>query len=264
MKFLIVEDDPSVGEVIVDILDSMDIEHDAVTNVEDAKKLLATTSYACVLLDLCIPAKSGRGGASEDFGVILLTEIRRIKKQSPPPVYMMTAHTAQGFDLAAKLLRLGAIDFISKPFTDRGRKLTKIIQSVLSTSETEPEHRNHVAKVAELPSPYIEPKVTSGEFTGGELVIEKNRITLCGHTVLATSRSARMVRILEVLNQRTTVGEWAAKSGPELAEAIQADAGQNSVACSIHSFRTRITEVLRTEFGLKSDNQSVISSGGSG
>jgi DNA-binding response OmpR family regulator len=37
MKFLIVEDDPSVVEYIVDILDSMDIEHDAVTNVEDAK-----------------------------------------------------------------------------------------------------------------------------------------------------------------------------------------------------------------------------------
>ena len=264
MKFLIVEDDPSVVEYIVDILDSMDIEHDAVTNVEDAKKLLATTSYACVLLALCIPAKAGRGGASEDFGVILLTEIRRIKKPSPPPVYMMTAQTAQGFDLAAKLLRLGAIDFVSKPFMDRGRKLTKIIQIVLSTTETELEPRNHVSKVAELPGQYIEPKGTSGEFAGGEFVIEKNRVTLCGHTVLATSRSARMVRILEVLNQRTTVGEWVAKSGPELAEAIQADAGQNSVACLIHSFRARITEVLRTELGLKSDNQSVISSGGSG
>ena len=195
MKFLIVEDDPSVVEYIVDILDSMDIEHDAVTNVEDAKKLLANTSYACVLLDLCIPAKAGRGGASEDFGVILLTEIRRIKKPSPPPVFMMTAMLAKGFDMATKLLRLGAKDFISKPFSDNGRKLTKIIQSVLSTSETEPEHRNHVSKVAELPSPYIEPKGTSGEFVGGELVIEKNRITLCGHTVLATSRSARMVRI---------------------------------------------------------------------
>jgi len=63
------------------------------------------------LLDLCIPAKPGRGGASEDFVVILLTEIQRIKKPFPPQVYMMTA--------------------------DRGRKLTKIIEGVLSTSETE-------------------------------------------------------------------------------------------------------------------------------
>ncbi|MFN6399366.1 MAG: response regulator [Planctomycetota bacterium] len=94
----------------------MDIEHDAVTNVEDAKKQLASTSYSCVLLDLCIPAKPDRGGASEDFGVILLKEIQRIKKPFPPQVYMMTAHTAQGFDLAAKLLRLGVRDFISKPF----------------------------------------------------------------------------------------------------------------------------------------------------
>ena len=159
MKFLIVEDDLSVVEYIMDILDSMDIEHDAVTNVEDAKKQLASTSYSCVLLDLCIPAKPDRGGASEDFGVILLKEIQRIKKPFPPQVYMMTAHTAQGFDLAAKLLRLGARDFISKPFTDRGRKLTKIIQGVLSTSENEPEPRAHVSKVAEtlVPCPTPNP-----------------------------------------------------------------------------------------------------------
>jgi hypothetical protein len=68
-----------------------------------------------------------------------------------------------------------------------------------------------------------------------------------------------MVRILEFLNQRTTVDERVAKSGPELPETIRAEAGQNSVGCSIHSFRTRVTEVLQTELGLKSDNLSGIS-----
>ena len=264
MKFLIVEDDLSVVEYIVDILDSMDIEHDAVTNVEDAKKQLACTSYACVLLDLCIPAKPGRGGASEDFGVILLTEIQRIKKPSPPQVYMMTAHTAQGFDLAAKLLRLGARDFISKPFTDRGRKLTKIIQGVLSTSETESEPRNHVSKVAESQAPYIEPSNYSGEFAGGELVIEKDRITLCGHTVLYTARSKRIVRILEVLNQHTRVGAWVAKSGPELASELVGTAGEAAVVSAIYNFRKALTDVLRTQMGVEADNQTIVCSGGTG
>jgi DNA-binding NtrC family response regulator len=45
MRLLIVDDDLSVVEYIVDILDLMDIEHEAVTNVEDAKKQLASTSY---------------------------------------------------------------------------------------------------------------------------------------------------------------------------------------------------------------------------
>ncbi len=264
MKFLIVEDDLSVVEYIVDILDSMDIEHDAVTNVEDAKKQLASTSYSCVLLDLCIPAKPGRGGASEDFGVILLKEIQRIKKPCPPPVYIMTAMLAKGLDMATKLLRLGAKDFISKPFSDNGRKLTKIIEGVLSTLDTEPEPQTHVSKVAELPAPYTEPASDPGEFDGGEIVIEKDRITLCGHTVLYTARSKRIVRILEVLNQRTRVGAWVAKSGPELASELGGTAGEAAVVSAIYNFRKALTDVLRTQVGIEADNQTIVCSGGTG
>ncbi len=79
---------------------------------------------------------------------------------------------------------------------------------MLSTSETEPEPRTHVSNAAETLAPYTEPANDSGEFAGGELVIEKDRITLCGHTVLYTARSKRIVRILEVLNQRARVGLW--------------------------------------------------------
>ncbi|MFM7929003.1 MAG: hypothetical protein ACKO9Q_14955, partial [Pirellula sp.] len=182
----------------------------------------------------------------------------------PPQVYMMTAMLAKGLDMATKLLRLGAKDFISKPFSDNGRKLTKIIEGVLSTTETEPELRNHVSKVAELPAPYTEPNNDPGEFAGGELVIEKDRITLCGHTVLSTARSTRIVRILEVLNQRTRVGAWVAKSGPELASELGGSAGEPAVVSAIYNFRKALTDVLRTQVGVEADNQTIVCSGGTG
>jgi len=146
----------------------------------------------------------------------------------------MTAHTAQGCDLAGKILRLGAREFISKPITDRGRKLTKIIQWVLSTSETESEPRNHVSKVAE------------------------------SQAVLYTARSKRIVRILEVLNQRTRVGAWVAKSGPELASELGGTAGEAAVVSAIYNFRKALTDIRRTHVGVEADNQTIVCSGGTG
>ena len=176
----------------------------------------------------------------------------------------MTAMLAGGGDMATSLLRLGTKNFISKPFSDNGWKLSQTDRSVLSTSENVPEVRNHVSWVAELPSPYIEPKGTSGEFVGGELNIEKNRITLCGHTESATSLSARMVRSSGV----STIARPWASGWPRVTEnwhrRSKSRLATKSVACSIHSFPRRITDILRTEFGLKSDNKSVISGGGSG
>ena len=75
-----------------------------------------------------------------------------------------------------------------------------------ATPDAKPEPQTHVSKVAETLLPYTEASNDSGEFAGGELVIGKDRITLCGHTVLYTARLKRIVRILEVLNQRTLGG----------------------------------------------------------
>ena len=87
---------------------------------------------------------------------------------------------------------------------------------------------------------------------------------MCWHIVSAPLDWGRLVRILDVPNQRTTVFEWVAKLGQKLAEAIQSEAGQNSVACSIRSCLSPVAEVLRMELALTSDNQSVVRSGGSG
>ncbi|MFN6302360.1 MAG: HTH domain-containing protein [Planctomycetota bacterium] len=87
---------------------------------------------------------------------------------------------------------------------------------------------------------------------------------MCGHTVLYTARSKRIVRILEVLNQRTRVGAWVAKSGPELASELGGSAGEAAVVSAIYNFRKALTDVLRTQVGIEADNQTIVCSGGTG
>ncbi|XZE43819.1 response regulator [Pirellulaceae bacterium SH467] len=65
MKALVVEDDPTIVDMVEDILFSLSYEFDVATNQQDAKELLAKTQYSFVLLDLQIPTKANRGGADK-------------------------------------------------------------------------------------------------------------------------------------------------------------------------------------------------------
>jgi CheY-like chemotaxis protein len=79
-----------------------------------------------VLLDLQIPAKANRGGADKQYGINLLKDIQRMKAPSPPPVIMMTAHLADGFNLSSELQRNGVRECIAKPFSDAARPLVRL------------------------------------------------------------------------------------------------------------------------------------------
>jgi DNA-binding response OmpR family regulator len=263
MKALVVEDDPTIVEMVEDVLFSLDLGFDVATNQQDSKELLAGQEYDLVLLDFQIPAKANRGGADKQYGMNLLRDIQRLKKPNPPPVIMMTAHLAECLDISAELQRSGVREFVSKPFSSKGRTLSSVIQSVLESSRSS-------NKAFEGPMPNVaslvrETKVLETKpFQGGELVILPDRVTLCGQTVLSNSRSKQTARILEALNTKTQVGTWVAKSGPELANETGNASGQNSITCSIRGFRESAAELLRTQLGLICDKQDIIRSGGPG
>lgn len=263
MKALVVEDDPTIVEMVEDVLFSLDFGFDVATNQQDSKELLAGSEYDLVLLDFQIPAKANRGGADKQYGMNLLRDIQRIKKPNPPPVIMMTAHLAECLDFSAELQRSGVREFISKPFSSKGRTLSSVIQSVLEPAGSgNKAFEGPMPKAATLAreAPVLEAK----RFQGGELVFLPDRVTLCGQTVLTNSRSKQTARILELLNVKTRTGTWVAKSGPELAEEIGSTSGQNSIACSIRAFRDTAADLLRTQLGLICEKQDIIRSGGPG
>jgi DNA-binding response OmpR family regulator len=255
MKALVVEDDPRIVEMVEDVLFSLDFEYDSASNQQDAKRLLSASDYGFVLLDLQIPAKANRGGADKEYGINLLKDIQRLKQPSPPPVIMMTAHVADCLDLSADLQRSGVREFISKPFSKKGRSLASVIRKVLD--------KPHKAAAGLSPKSGDMP-VTQAPFVGGTLAFHADCVTLCDVTVLVNSRARHMRRILDELRQRRSNGSYVARSGRELASLIGTCGGQNSVAGAVRDFRRAVAETLREELNLSCSSHDVIRSGGPG
>lgn len=99
----IVEDDPSVGESLALLLQSAGLN---ARRYASAKEFLKSEPAAgCMVCDVRMPGMSG---------LELLEEMK--KRRIPLPAILMTAFA--DVPLAVKAMKLGAVDFIEKPFDD--------------------------------------------------------------------------------------------------------------------------------------------------
>lgn len=106
MKILIVEDEPSLRDGLVDLLRGAGHAVDAVTDGLTASKLGLETGYDLVLLDLMLPRLDG------------VEVCRRIRKARPTvPILMLTARGSEDDKVTG--LKVGADDYLTKPFSPR-------------------------------------------------------------------------------------------------------------------------------------------------
>lgn len=112
--------DPQVMDTIEDTLFSMGHEHLWVTNQQDARDALGRDHFHYVLLDLQIPAKPNRGGASKEFGINLLREISEHVATPRTPVIIMTAYISECLDMSTRLLSFGASEFYRQAVRQQG------------------------------------------------------------------------------------------------------------------------------------------------
>ena len=128
-RILVVEDDPTVSEVVTRYLERegfvVEVAFDGAVGLERA----LADPPELVVLDLMIPSLDG-------FEVC-----RRLRAAAPVPVIMLTARGEEADRIVG--LELGADDYVSKPFSPR--ELTARIKAVLrranggvSTSRDEP------------------------------------------------------------------------------------------------------------------------------
>ncbi|MCF2847155.1 sigma-54 dependent transcriptional regulator [Pseudoalteromonas sp. ACER1] len=102
-SILVVEDDAGLREALIDTLEMSGIDCVAADSAEQAMILLKQNSYSLVVSDVQMGAMSG------------LDLLRSIKLNYPElPVLMMTAYAT--IDDAVEAMRLGAIDYMAKPF----------------------------------------------------------------------------------------------------------------------------------------------------
>lgn len=114
-RILVVDDDPTVAEVVVRYLER---EGYAVESVGDGRAAIDRVAGALpdlVVLDLMLPGVDG------------LEVYRRLRLLAPVPVIMLTARGDEDDRIVG--LELGADDYVSKPFSPR--ELTARVKSVL-------------------------------------------------------------------------------------------------------------------------------------
>ncbi|MEH6555675.1 sigma-54 dependent transcriptional regulator [Pseudoalteromonas tetraodonis] len=100
---LVVEDDAGLREALIDTLEMSGIACMAANSAEQAMVLLKKEAFSLVVSDVQMGAMSG------------LDLLRSIKLNYPDlPVLMMTAYAT--IDDAVEAMRLGAIDYMAKPF----------------------------------------------------------------------------------------------------------------------------------------------------
>lgn len=122
---LIVEDEPSIVELVTFTLREAGWNSFAVPNVTEAWEFLQRRTPHMVLLDWMLPDQSG---------LRLLSKIRADRHLNELPVIMLTAKSMEEDKIAG--LDTGADDYVTKPFSPR--ELTARIKALLRRKS--PEH----------------------------------------------------------------------------------------------------------------------------
>ena len=244
-RALVVEDSEDIAESVTDTLESLGHGHDWAKSQEEARQKIAAGGFTYVLLDLQIPVRFGRGLACIEYGEHLAREIHQCPSMQGAPIIVMTAYGKEGLEMAAPLCEHGVVDFINKPFPRTGRTLASVIQSVLDRAWRK---RDRSAKCLKPEKP----------FQGGELAIYPDRVELCGVSVVSHGKACQMWTILGALTQRLDNGRYKALVGNALANLVDGDGGQGSIAGSIRDFRRHVAEQLGRELGLKVERDDVI------
>jgi DNA-binding NtrC family response regulator len=105
-KVLIVDDEKNIRMTISQALADMDIQTDTAVNGEEALSKLKDTEFGLVLLDLRMPGMDG------------MEVLEKLRKDRPDiRIVIITAHGT--IDSAVDAMKLGAVEFIQKPFTPK-------------------------------------------------------------------------------------------------------------------------------------------------
>ena len=144
-RVLIVDDEPRLRELLLDIIPDMGFAAIAVRSAEEARKLMEHDPQEIVMLDLQLPVMGGM-----DF-------FEQIAKCWPrTQVIIMTGFG--DLESARQAIRLGVVDFISKPFhlsdietaLDRARKRLIATGWVEQSVDESPEEESEPTTLAQI------------------------------------------------------------------------------------------------------------------
>jgi DNA-binding response OmpR family regulator len=128
---LVVDDDPSIRQMVVDYLGDNEIRVTALASGREIPDVTAREMIDLMILDLKLPGENGMDIA------------RRIRADSNMPIIMLTARKEEADRVMA--LELGADDYLTKPFSPR--ELLARIRSLLRRSRAHETVADGLAKI---------------------------------------------------------------------------------------------------------------------
>ncbi|WP_448042163.1 response regulator FixJ [Bradyrhizobium liaoningense] len=116
----VIDDDAAMRDSLNFLLDSSGFHVRLFDNAQSFLDALPGLAFGCVLSDVRMPGLDG------------IELLKRMKaQQSPFPILIMTGHG--DVPLAVEAMKLGAVDFLEKPFEDD--RLTAMIESAIRQAE---------------------------------------------------------------------------------------------------------------------------------
>jgi DNA-binding response OmpR family regulator len=132
-KILVVDDEKGICQNVEKILKKNNYDVTQAVSAQDALEKMAQESFALLISDIVMPGKNG------------LELLKLVKKEWPlTKAIMMTAYAST--DTAMKAIRLGALDYLAKPFTPSEMRSTveKALSGALTETTVAPEERDAI------------------------------------------------------------------------------------------------------------------------
>ncbi|GGR76543.1 DNA-binding response regulator [Streptomyces humidus] len=183
-RVLVVDDDPTVSEVVAGYLDRAGFAVDVAADGPTAVAQAARRTPDLVVLDLMLPGMDG------------LEVCRRIRATGPLPVIMLTARGDEEDRILG--LEVGADDYVTKPFSPR--ELVLRVESVLRRSGASTAARAGTARTWLRSGPLaLDPTARRATRSGVELALTIREFDLLEffirHPGRATSREQLMQQV---------------------------------------------------------------------
>src|SRR5689334_14296976 len=138
-KIYVIDDDEAMRDSLNFLLDSAGFEVTLFETAQQFLDMLPTLSFGCIISDVRMPGIDG---------MELLKHLKVL--QSPLPIVVMTGHG--DVPLAVEAMKLGAVDFLEKPFEDE--RLIAMIEGAIRHAEpaarNESQTHDVLARIASL------------------------------------------------------------------------------------------------------------------
>lgn len=243
---LIIDDHENILTDIRARLDSLGHTYATAKSQDEAERIIDShdTGFDYILLDVQIPCRF-QSPPRLQFGKNLLGKIRQKAGFENTPVIVITAYGNDSPHLAVEMLKLGANDFINKPFDGEQDSLEQKIADML---------RSSAHQLSEKGAALI-------RFSGGKLIFFRDRVELqLGKKELQVSgdRSDATIRsILDLLRQKRETKDKRAYPGKFIGQKLSLPRGDAHVREAVRDFRELCTKRL-FEAGFECSNDDII------